>query len=256
MVLKLGDPNQECKERVLKILDGSVPPEISSTVANYWASIANAKSACRIEKAVADQLHINASSFRNQCSKAINDMDKAYKDRMMKEKPVKKDTSELSERELYEIVCGGKYNLSGWTLSPYDPNELSAVFSCIRLSKGYHLGSYQHKDKSGNGRACVFVLPEKHTLPERPPQKALDDMLYADMGIMKQNSALRSFGYKALGILLPAYRSLPTWADRDIESYLEVIEHIFHIFRHPYTCERFMNWALYGTPHIGLVILS
>jgi hypothetical protein len=221
MVIKLGDPSQEAKERVLKILDGAAPPEISSTVANYRASIANSKSSYRIDKKTADQLHAHASSFRNQCSQAIDDMNKAYNERMMKEKPVKKNDSELSEREVYEIVCGEEYNLSGWTLAPYDPNGLMAVFSCIHLKQGYRLESYQGQNKSGNGSAYVFVLPKNRTLPKRPPRKALDDLLDADMGIVEKKSALRSFIYKALGIFFPGYCPLPTWADRDIESYPE-----------------------------------
>jgi hypothetical protein len=221
MVIKLGDPSQEAKERVLKILDGAAPLEVSSKVANFRTSIANAKSAYRIEKTVADQLHIRASSFRNQCSKAIDDRNKAYNDHMMKRKPVKKYDSELSERELYEIVCGEEYNLSGWTLAPYDPNELMAIFSCIHLKQGYRLESYQGQDKSGNGSAYIFVLPKNRTLPKGPPRKALDDLLDADMGMVGKKSAFRLFIYKSLGIFLPAYRPLPTWAVRDIESYLE-----------------------------------
>jgi hypothetical protein len=221
MVIKLEDPSQEAKERVLKILDGAAPPEISSTVANYRVSIANAKSAYRIDKTTADQLHAHASSSRNQCSKAIDDMNKAYNNEMMKKKPVKKDDSELSEREVYEIVCGEEYNLSGWTLAPYDPNELISIFSCIHLKQGYHLESYQGQDKSGNSSAYIFVLPENRTLPKRSPRKALDDLLDADMGIVEKKSALRSFIYKVLGIFFPRYRPLPTWADRDIESCLE-----------------------------------
>jgi hypothetical protein len=222
--MKLADPNQEAKERVLKILDGSAPPEVSATVADYRASIANSKSVCRIDKTVADQLSSAASSFHKQCAQAIEDMNKSYHEKMMKKKPVGKDDSELSIREIWETECGGKYNLSGWALAPYDPNKLIAFFACLQIQKGYHLESYHGQDQSGNGRAYVFAIPENRNLPRIPPRKVLDDILSADME-EDEDPIHASYFSKAfssiLGILLPTYRPLPKWADRNIESYLE-----------------------------------
>jgi hypothetical protein len=221
MALKIGDPNEEIKESFLKAFDGSAPPEISAKVANCRASIAAAASAYKVDEKIVHRLVTDAESFRWQSAKAIEDMGKAHLDRIMKKKWVRKDDAEMSDNEVMKhFAMERKYSLSGWTLAPYDPNRLIELFPCLNLRKGYHLGSYQYQS-NGNGRACVFVLPAKRSLPKRPPEKALDNISFD--GLEKH---LRSFlAYKVYSLIMsipfPSYRPLPAWANRDVEYYVE-----------------------------------
>ncbi|MEW6600597.1 MAG: hypothetical protein AB1499_06465, partial [Nitrospirota bacterium] len=192
MVIKLGDPNQECKDRVLKLLDRSAPPEISAAVVYYRASIANAASVHMIDKAIADRLCANAKSFRHQCLKAIVDF---------------ADTLSNETGSPEELMRRHNISDSGWHLAPYNPNPLITLFPSLRMRKRFHLGSYQYKDVD----AFVFVMPRNRTLPKRPPDKALQSLYY---GFSFHDSTSKD---DAKG----SSRGLPAWASQDIESYLE-----------------------------------
>ena len=230
MVLKLGDLNEECKERVLKMLDGSAPPEISATVANYRASIANASSVHIIERTIANRLRNNSESFRSQCMKAVEDMRQAHLDRIMKKKGWEENDSEESDQGfIARFSYQRKHSLSGWHVAPYDPNQLTAMFQCLRLRDGYHLESYQGQDKDGNGNAIIFAVPDNRTLPKKPPQEILRILLMESLypgwhvsdNIPKWRKILSKIYHSMMGIFFPSYRSLPKWANQDIESYIE-----------------------------------
>jgi hypothetical protein len=192
MVLKLGDPNTECKERVLKILDGSNPPEVSAMVANYRASIANALSIHMIDNTIASRLCAIAESFRQECEKAVEDFsDTLSNDNALGEALLKKH--HISD--------------SGWYLSPYNPNKLITLFPTLHMRKGYHLGAYQYQDVS----AFVFIIPKSRTLPKRPPDKALQSLFYG----FSFNDSNSEDNVK------DSLHGLPTWASQDIEAYVE-----------------------------------
>jgi hypothetical protein len=182
-----------------------------------------------IDKATADQLVDRARSFRRQCVKAVKDMQDAHIEKIKKKKGLKDvdDDSEESKRWLAEYISIMRnHSQKGWFPPPYDPNQLITLFPCLHIKEGYHLGSYQVLDTNGNGRAIIFVIPKTRTLPKKPPQKVLNDLVFNDThdvsdNVPKWGAIRRKVFHHLIGIAFPSYRSLPKWADGNIENYIE-----------------------------------
>jgi len=194
--------------------------------------LSNINTEFTISKAIADQLIDKARSFRHKCAKEVKDMQDAHIEKIRKRRGLKDrdyDIEEPERRVAKYMSIIYNHSLRDWFPSPYDPNQLITLFSCLRIKEGYHLGAYQYLDRTGNGRANIFVISEKRTLPKRPPQKVLNDSawqsLSAGMGFsddMPQwKRTLRNVKHFLYGIFLPYYRSLPKWADSEIENYIE-----------------------------------
>jgi len=191
----------------------------------------NIKVELTIQNSIADQLIDQARSFRHQCSKAVKDMQDVHIEKMKKKKGLKDidndidDDSEEAERRIaHYISIRRNHSLRGWFPAPYDPNQLIVLFPCLRLKKGYHLGAYQFLDRNGNGCAKLFVIPDKQTLPKKPPQKALNDLTWdmdSSNNTPKWKSILRKVSHYFISLALPYYRSIPKWADGDIGKYIE-----------------------------------
>jgi len=147
-------------------------------------SFSNINIELTISKATADQLVGKARSFRHKCAQSVKDKKDAHIEKMKKKKGWKDidDDSEDSERQAIKYMSIlYNHSLRGWFPSPYDPNQLITLFPCLRIKKGYHLGAYQYLDRNGNGQAKIFVIPDNRALPERPPQKALNDSAWQSL---------------------------------------------------------------------------
>ena len=91
----------------------------------------------------------------------------------------------------------------GWSIASYDPTQLLAAFSCLRLRDGYRLAAYRFRE-GGNGNGFVFAIPEDRKLPE-PPESGFG------LGWSSSGSALFTC----------AEDSLPDWVRADVGHLLE-----------------------------------
>jgi len=191
----------------------------------------NINAAFTISKAAAEKFFADARSFSNKCSQAVEDKEKAHIEKMKKKKGFQdsKDSKVLERQVALYASIIHNHSLRGWFPSPYNLNQLIDLFPGLRIKKGYHLDAYQHLDRSGNGRAKIFVIPFNRALPKSPPQKALNDLKWqAILAVLKSpdntppwKRKLRMTSHFLLGIFLPSYRSIPKWADSKIVKYIE-----------------------------------
>ena len=146
MVQGLDDSNEEVVEDFFLTSAHEINSEESVIVNKYLNSIANAKMAVKVDEQIADQLHTEASSFREKCIQSIEDMEEAHLKKMREKKGIKESGNdhEISEQEAKKYFAfERKHSLNGWFLAPYDPNQLVDIFQCLHLKKGYHLEAYQ-----------------------------------------------------------------------------------------------------------------
>jgi len=195
----------------------------------------NINTALTVSKDAADKFVADARSFSNQCHQAVKEKEDTHIERIKKKKRLQnsddnsQDNEELERRVAKYASIIRNHSLRGWFPSPYNPNLLIALFPGLRIRTGFQLGAYQHLDRNGNGQAMFFMIPDNRTLPGSPPKKALDDLewqsyldglgLSDDMPQWKRK--LRMVSHFLLGIFLPSHRSLPKWADSEIENYIE-----------------------------------
>lgn len=91
---------------------------------------------------------------------------------------------------------------AGWSLAPFEPNELFDAFPRLQLRAGFQLAAYQYCE----GRTAygfVFAIPARRWLPD-PPQSGFElDWSEDDKPILSSGGLL------------------PEWARPDIETFLE-----------------------------------
>lgn len=144
------------------------------------------------------------------------------------------------------------HSYEGWSIAPYDPNELLNAYPCLRLKEGYKIAAYQFVYTSMSGYAEKFIVPTDRTLPLVPPvydfmnyigmlqciidiDESFEPKTYRDrLKLFKERIDLLYWKCKIsiMKHLKATYRPLPSWVRKDITTYIESDESFHSYFQY------------------------
>jgi hypothetical protein len=218
---------------------------------NIMEGISKDKEPFMISSDVAREINDNSDLITDSFYNSIKHMSDKWYERKYNMKI--KDLHYASKQNILNYYYHRHFNnYQGWSIAPYDPNELLNAYPCLRVKHAYKLAAYQFQFASDSGYARIFVIPIDTFLPLHPPVfDLLDVICLASLRIAFEREFNESNTYREkfkklqerinlrclkmkrglLKYFNPAYRPLPSWAQENIMDYIEGDQSVHSYFQ-------------------------